>query len=85
MQTTEEELSSACQKNQEKFHQQWRQTEREKKDYFVCRWKIMPSLVFRYCCGTNETHSMDSDSKNLITLVLNTYLDIKLDIMAGIM
>ena len=45
----------------------------------------MPSLVFGYCCGTNETHSMDSDSKNLITLVLNTYLDIKLDIMAGIM
>ena len=29
-QTTEEKLSSACQKNQEKFHQQWRQTEREK-------------------------------------------------------
>ena len=29
-QTTEEKLSPACQKNQEKFHQQWRQTEREK-------------------------------------------------------
>ena len=29
-QATGEKLSSACQKNQEKFHQQWRQTGREK-------------------------------------------------------
>ena len=29
--------------------------------------------------------NMDSDSKNLITLVLNTCLNIKLDVMADIM
>ena len=81
-QTTEEKLSSVKKKkNQEKFHQLWRQTEREKERLLHLQMKNKTKSINSSDSAVAVTNSfleipreqkvhvnMDSDSKNLITL-----------------
>ena len=78
-QKTEEKLSSA-KKNQEKFYQMWRQTEREKEKLLHLQMKNKTKSINSSDSAVAVTKSfleiprelihvnMDSDSKNLITL-----------------
>ena len=78
-QKTEEKLSSA-KKNQEKFYQMWRQTEREKERLLHLQMKNKTKSISSSDSAVAVTKSfleiprelihvnMDSDSKNLITL-----------------
>ena len=82
IQTTEEKLSFVKKKNQEKFHQLWRQTEREKERLLHLQMKnktyksinssdsaVAVTNSFLEIPREQKVHvNMDSDSKNLITL-----------------
>ena len=91
-QITEEKLSSV-KKNQEKFHQLWRQTEGEKERLLHLQMKNKTKLINSSDSAVAVTNSfleipreqkvhvnMDSDSKNLITLWEGKFGKVTLDL-----